>query len=132
VVLARLEPLAELMTRHGQAVVDEILSQTAILLANSVRQGDLLARSRVDEFCLVLMPSDGAYARMIGQQIRSTIESHAWDGIAPGLRVSASVGTATMAAGDSLQTLLDKAATALDKARQAAQRPVKAAPSGPG
>jgi GGDEF domain-containing protein len=63
---------------------------------------------------------------MIGQQIRSTIASHAWDGIAQGLRVHASVGTATMSAGESLQTLLDKAEAALKKARQAAERPLRA------
>jgi GGDEF domain-containing protein len=72
--LIRLEHFAALMDSQGQAVVDEVVSQTALLLANSVRQGDLLARSRVDEFCLVMMPSDEAYARMIGQPIRSTID----------------------------------------------------------
>jgi len=125
--LIRLEHFAALMDSQGQAVVDEVVSQTALLLANSVRQGDLLARSRVDEFCLVMMPSDEAYARMIGQQIRSTIASHAWDGIAPGLRISVSIGTSATTTGEvPLQGLLDQAEAALKKARQAAERPLRA------
>ena len=124
--LIRLEHFAALMDSQGQAVVDEVVSQTALLLANSVRQGDLLARSRVDEFCLVMMPSDEAYARMIGQQIRSTIASHAWDGIAPGLRISVSIGTSATTGEVPLQGLLDQAEAALKKARQAAERPLRA------
>ena len=124
--LIRLEQFAVLMDNQGQAVVDEVVSQTALLLANSVRQGDLLARSRVDEFCLVMMPSDEAYARMIGQQIRSTIASHAWDGIAPGLRISVSIGTSATTGEVPLQGLLDQAEAALKKARQAAERPLRA------
>jgi len=124
--LIRLEHFAALMDSQGQAVVDEVVSQTALLLANSVRQGDLLARSRVDEFCLVMMPSDEAYARMIGQQIRSTIASHAWDGIAPGLRISVSIGTSATTGEVPLQGLLDQAEAALKRARQAAERPLRA------
>jgi diguanylate cyclase (GGDEF)-like protein len=115
--LVRLDPLPALMDSHGQAVVDEILSQTALLLANAVRQGDLLARASIYEFCLLLTPSDGAYARMIGQQIRSTIASHAWDGIAPGLRISVSIGTSTTTGEESLQGLFEQAEQALKHGR---------------
>jgi diguanylate cyclase (GGDEF)-like protein len=125
-VLVRLDTLPALMDSHGQAVVDEILSQTALLLANAVRQGDLLARASIYEFCLLLSPSDAAYARMIGQQIRSTIASHAWDGIAPGLRISVSIGTSATTGEVPLQGLLDQAEAALKKARQAAERPLRA------
>jgi GGDEF domain-containing protein len=65
---------------------------------------------------------------MIGQQIRSTIASHAWDGIAPGLRISVSIGTSAATGEVPLQGLLDQAEAALKKARQAAERPLKAGP----
>ena len=119
VVLVQVEEFQALLEQHGRSVGDEALAQTALLLTNAVRSGDLLARLGGQEFCLVLTPSDAAYARMIAQQIRSTIASHAWDGIAPGLRLSVAVGTAANSADDSLQAMLERAESALKRSRAA-------------
>ena len=119
VVLVQVEEFQGLLEQHGRSVGDEALAQTALLLTNAVRSGDLLARLGGQEFCLLLTPSDAAYARMIAQQIRSTIASHAWDGIAPGLRLSVSVGTAANSADDSLQAMLERAESALKRSRAA-------------
>ena len=118
-VMVQIDQFPALVEQHGRAVGDEVLSQTALLLANAVRSGDLLSRVASQEFCLVLSPSDTAYARMIAQQIRSTIASHAWDGTATGLQVSVSVGTAANTAGESLRELMDRAESALKRSRSA-------------
>lgn len=119
IALVRIEAFPALVEHHGRSVGDEALAQTALLLANAVRSGDLLARLGGEEFCLVLAPSDAAYARMIAQQIRATVASHAWEGIAPGLRLSVSVGTAANTEAESLQELLDRAESALKRSREA-------------
>lgn len=119
VVLVQVEDFQALLDQHGRSVGDEALAQTALLLANAVRSGDLLARLGGQEFCLVLAPSDAAYARMIAQQIRGTIASHAWEAIAPGLHLSVSVGAAAHDSEESLKELLERAESALKRSRAA-------------
>lgn len=122
-VLVQIDPISALAIEHEPAVGQEVLAQTALLLANAVRHGDLLARVGTQDFCVLLTPSDAAYARLIAQQIRATIASHAWDGIAPGLQVSVTVGTAAKTADETLQELMRRAGDAQKRARNAAAAP---------
>lgn len=133
-VLVRMDRLESLVDAYGRGVGNEVMAQTAMLLANAVRASDLLACLDSQAFCVVLSPSDAAYARMIGQQIRSSIASHAWDGIAPGLLVTATIGTAAKTADESLQELTSRAEAAVKRSRTAAiaSAPMpRASPSGP-
>ncbi len=118
-VMVQIDQFPSLVEHHGRAVGEEIVAQAALLLTNAVRNGDLLARVAGQEFCLVLVPSDAAYARMIGQQIRSTMASHAWEGIAKGLEVSVSVGTVSHSPGESLLEMMERAESALKRSRSA-------------
>lgn len=118
-VMVQIDQFQALVEQHGRAVGQEVVAQAALLLTNAVRNGDLLARVAGQEFCLVLVPSDAAYARMIGQQIRSTMASHAWEGIAKGLEVSVSVGAVSHAPGESLLEVMDRAELALKRSRAA-------------
>lgn len=118
-VMVQIDQFQALVEQYGRTVSDEVVAQAALLLTNAVRNGDLLARVAGQEFCLLLVPSDAAYARMIGQQIRSTMASHAWEGIAKGLEVSVSVGTVSHTAGESLLEMMDRAESALKRSRSA-------------
>ena len=118
-VMVQIDDFQALVAHHGWTVGNELVAQAGLLLTNAVRNGDLLARVADQGFCLVLAPSDGAYARMIGKQIRSTMASHAWEGIADGLEVSVSVGTVSHAAGDSLLEMMGRAEAALKRSRSA-------------
>jgi len=105
---------------YGHSCGDFVLKQTAFVLQESVRQGDLAARYGGEEFCLLLQNTDGPHAAAIGERIRGTVESNqvAYEG--QNLSVTISVGAAEYdpLRDVSAKTLLDRADKALYQSKQ--------------
>jgi diguanylate cyclase len=78
----------------GHAVGDEVLRRVARLVERSCREGDLAVRYGGEEFVLALagVPADAALA--VAERLRQAIAAEAWDALAAGLKVSASIGLA--------------------------------------
>ncbi len=111
--------------RHGHAVGDRVLAETASLLSSTTRSGHLLARLGGEEFCLLFEPLGGRYADLMGEWARSTIALHPWERVVPGLDVTVSVGIATGTGDDKLQDLLARADLALYAAKAAGRNCVR-------
>jgi diguanylate cyclase (GGDEF)-like protein len=92
--------------RFGHATGDHVLVRVAGLLCDVLRDTDVVIRSGGEEF-LVLMPAtDVRAAATCCERIRHVIRSEAWDAVAPGLVVTASVGLACAQAPDDLEALV--------------------------
>ncbi len=80
----------------GHMIGDRILIEAARRIQHSVRDIDLAARYGGEEFAVVLPYTDRPGAAVVAERIRSAIASAPFpaDGLAQGLRVTASLGVA--------------------------------------
>jgi diguanylate cyclase (GGDEF)-like protein len=90
-----------------------VLKAVAGLMAQNVRDGDLPARWAGDEFVILFGAIDEAQASDICQRIGQAVAAFAWDGIAPGLRVTVSLGLAQAHEGESAEAVLQRSDEAM-------------------
>jgi diguanylate cyclase (GGDEF)-like protein len=103
----------------GHAAGDQVLVRVAGLLLDVLRETDIVVRSGGEEF-LVLMPATDARAgRAACERIRQAVESEAWERIASGLGVTASIGVASTHAPSDLEALVNLADQRLYDAKRA-------------
>ncbi|HEX8975429.1 MAG TPA: diguanylate cyclase [Solirubrobacteraceae bacterium] len=81
--------------RFGHAVGDQVLSRVAALLGELLREADIVVRSGGEEFLILMPQTDALAATAAYERIRRGIEGEAWGRIAPGLRVTTSLGAAS-------------------------------------
>jgi diguanylate cyclase (GGDEF)-like protein len=104
--------------RHGHAVGDRVLAAVAETLSRSLRSDDLVARLGGDEFailaaCLTLSQAEGRCAS-IGRAVQNACHPLVGDGPAP----SISIGVTECAAGDTFESLQQRADAALYDAKR--------------
>ncbi|MEO6895944.1 MAG: GGDEF domain-containing protein [Caldimonas sp.] len=108
--------------RHSHHVGDLVLKTVASILVQATRENDLVARLSGDEFAILFQRADEAEATRVCRRISVDFAGFAWSGIAPGLGVTVSIGTAVAHAGDSAESLLHRADSAMYAAKRDAQR----------
>lgn len=81
---------------HGHDVGDAVLRRVGAVLGSQVRPGDRAARIGGDEFVVLLSDESIplAVVRERAVALRAAVASQAWGDLAPGLRVTVSVGIA--------------------------------------
>ncbi|MDZ7841511.1 MAG: GGDEF domain-containing protein [Gammaproteobacteria bacterium] len=90
---------------YGHAVGDNILKQLAQVASAQMRAGDVLARWGGEEFIVVLPGIDAEGAGVLGERIRSMVESARVDG--PG-RITVSVGVTAYRPGERLTDVCNR------------------------
>lgn len=107
VALIDVDKFKQINDRYSHHAGDEALKAVATALRQNVRDGDLCARLGGDEFVLLLRASL-ADAESICHRIESDIAR--WDGgaLAPGLKVTVSIGLAGAESGDTAASLLGR------------------------
>jgi len=73
-----------------------------------VRERDLAARLAGDEFIVLFSDADAATAGEVVTRIQYAIASFDWGAIAPGLRVSLSIGLSEAVAGDTVESIVHR------------------------
>lgn len=101
---------------HGHEAGDAVLRAVSAALQGAVRRSDFVARWGGEEFLLVFPHTGVAGAAVVCERVRAKIESLAFDGALSGLRVSASMGLASLD-DDDLDTLVRRADEALYSAK---------------
>ena len=111
---------------HSQAMGDAVLRAVADVLRAQSRPQDVLARADADRFVVALGgPVSTTRALLVAERLRAAIEGHGWDGLAGGLRVTASVGVATRAPGEPLDDALARAGAALRECKRGGRNQVR-------
>lgn len=95
----------------GHLVGDEVIRRISQLLCVNTRAMDAVARYGGEEFVMVLRGMQMSQAESIAERLRTQIEAMA--GLPGPLRVTASIGIAVAAEGDTVSSLLKRSDTAL-------------------
>jgi diguanylate cyclase len=93
---------------YSHGVGDDVLRTVAQVLRAHCRTGEVAVRFGGDEFALFL-DTDLPAASRVAERIRRVIAERNWDELAPGLRVTLSLGLARSSAGMTGQDLFDRA-----------------------
>ena len=126
--LAELDGLAAIKQAHGSSAGDEVLRRVANLFASTLRNVDLAARYGPDSFALLLPETGPDGARLVCEKLRAAVEAWHWELIAPGLKVTVSIGLASGTELSNWELLVAAADAALFEARKAGHNQV----NGPG
>jgi diguanylate cyclase (GGDEF)-like protein len=118
VAVADLDHFKRINDSHGHAVGDQALIHLASLWPPSLPPGAMLGRYGGEEF-LILMPAhDAAMAAALVDRLLQRLRATPVPGVAPELRLSASVGIAQLDDSDSLESLINRADAALYVAKR--------------
>jgi len=94
--------------RYTHRVGDRVLKTVAAILSSQVREHDLPARWAGDEFVILFDDATEPVALQICERIRAAVAGFDWDAIAPGLRMSVSIGLSEARVGDSADSVLQR------------------------
>ena len=127
VLAADIDHLRHVNDAWSQATGDAVLRAVAGVLRAQSRPQDVLARADGNLFVVALGgPVSTTRALLVAERLRAAIEAHAWDGVQAGLRVTASIGVAARAPGESLDDVLARTAAALQECKRGGRNQVRA------
>jgi diguanylate cyclase (GGDEF)-like protein len=117
VALADVDHFKKINDGHSHAVGDQVLERVAQLLADRMRESDLVARYGGEEFLFCLVGMDERRAAEFCEELRLAIERHPWEDLSPGLRVTMSVGVTARQEECTVKALLERADACLYRAK---------------
>jgi len=111
---------------HGHATGDQVLRAFADTVSARLRSSDRMARYGGEEF-LLLLPgcAEATAAAQAADRARLAVEQHGWQALAPGLRVTVSIGVAVCQPGETATALLQRADAALYRAKAEGRNTVR-------
>lgn len=123
--IADIDDFKRINDGFSHATGDAVLRTLATFLTETARPGDVVARYGGEEFTLAFPNTDLAAATALCERLRQRVETHAWDTIAPTLRVTLSLGVAACApGGGGLEDTLKQADRRLYQAKNAGRNRV--------
>ena len=122
-----LDHFKQIREKHGPYAGDIVLVEVTKRVKRATRSYDCLARYGTEEFCILLPEASAEIASIVASRALATIGAMPVAVAGKELKVSASVGVATMLDGDTPDSMLLRADEALGKARLANDRRVVAA-----
>lgn len=96
-LLMDLDHFKEVNDKHGHECGDKVLISLSKVLSQFTREGDTLARIGGEEFVLALPETSNEGAVKLAERIRTTIETHNWECNGNKMKVTMSIGLATLA-----------------------------------
>lgn len=117
VALADVDHFKQINDGHSHAVGDQVLERVAQLLADRMREADLVARYGGEEFLFCLVGMDEPQAREFCEELRLAVEQHPWEDLSSGLRVTMSVGLTARQQESTVKALLERADACLYRAK---------------
>lgn len=113
--------------QHGHLVGDHVLRGVADLARSRVRREELLARFGGEEFAVVMPETSLEGGRVFCERLRELVEAHAFEADGATIRVTISVGLATLAPGESCEDLVRRTDALLFRAKSAGRNRVESA-----
>jgi len=102
---------------YGHGAGDAVLREFANVVHATMRATDVFGRYGGEEFLIVLVGTELPAALEALERIRTAVQSHDWNAIAPGLTLTVSAGVAHFHKGQSVEQLLHDADQALYQAK---------------
>ena len=125
-IAADVDHLRHVNDAWSRATGDAVLQAVAGVLRAQSRPQDVLARVDADLFVVALGgPVSTTRALLVAERLRAAVEAYAWEAIGAGLRVTASIGVAARAPGESLDDVLARAGAALKECKRAGRNQVR-------
>jgi diguanylate cyclase len=103
---------------------DDVLRQLGRLLQGACRAGDTAVRYGGEEFALLLSDTSDLAGSATAERVRLLVETYDWAQLAPGLRITVSIGVAGTHEADSTAAALDLADRRLYEAKKAGRNRV--------
>jgi len=122
VALVDLDHFKLINDTFSHAVGDDVLRQVADVLRMAFGQA---GRQGGEEF-IVVLPGGLEDGRMACERVRQRLEAHPWDTIAPGLRVTASIGVSPFVKGEEASSAISRADALLYAAKRGGRNRVEA------
>ncbi len=119
-LFADLDGFKRINDAHGHLLGSRALVEAAALIRGSARETDIVARYGGDEFTLVLPDTTPEGALAVAHRLRDRISRHVFlADRGPGIRLTASIGVATMPeAADTAEGLLEAADAAMYRVKE--------------
>ena len=111
----------------GHQVGDAVLRSVAQIFRVKTRTRDLVARIGGEEFLFIFVDTSAQIARDVCERLRAAVEAHPWEQTTPGLRVTMSIGLASVRMGDTPAELIARADAALYEAKRAGRNQLREA-----
>ena len=111
--------------RFSHATGDDVLREIGVILREHQRPGDLAARLGGEEFICILAGSDLSGARTFCERMRTAIEGHDWEAIAPGLQVTVSMGVVVWNGEESYSRMASRADELLYRAKDSGRNRIE-------
>jgi len=112
VCLVDLDGFKQVNDRDGHQAGDRVLKDVAGALAASVRETDTVARLGGDEFAVLARTAPDLSGELLAERLRAAVAA-----VGGSRGVTASVGVATLAAGDDIEAVLHRADEAMYRAK---------------
>lgn len=113
-----LNHLKQINTDYGASAGDMVLVEVSKRMRRATRSYDCLARYGTEEFSVLLPEANEEIAVKIAARAQATIIAMPVAASGKELKVSASIGVATMLEGDTIESMLGRAEDALRSARR--------------
>lgn len=128
IALADIDQFKRINDEHSHGVGDRVLERVARIFAERMRESDLVARYGGEEFLFCFVGASAATAARFCEELRAAVEGEDWTQLSPGLRVTMSVGLATLQHEPDAATVLNHADTCLYEAKRLGRNQVVARP----
>ncbi len=124
IALLDIDHFKRINDKYLHATGDKVLQHLARVLKDHCRSSDLVGRYGGEEFlvCFPLLDLEGS--RLASEKLRLLVEEQHWDGIAPGLKVTVSLGVAQWKPGMRTEDLVKAADQKLYEAKSAGRNRV--------
>lgn len=115
VILLDIDHFKAVNDTYGHPAGDRVLVDVARLITERIRETDIFGRWGGEEFMLICTETSARNAQGLAEQLRQTIEGHAFAGIG---RCTASFGIAELGSEDTIEELIRRADDALYQAKK--------------
>ncbi|MES2534310.1 MAG: GGDEF domain-containing protein [Pseudomonadota bacterium] len=112
---------------YGHATGDLILKHFAMQASKGMRGSDVFGRYGGEEFLLVLPDTDLKGALVVAERVRARIEASVCPDVPEELRITVTIGVASLDPGESVSALIERADVALYEGKRAGRN--RATPS---
>jgi diguanylate cyclase (GGDEF)-like protein len=126
-----LDHFKQINDQHSHGVGDQVLRQAGRLIADSLRDRDLLGRYGGEEFTALLVETNLPEAVSVAERLRQRVQDHPWQDLSDGLGLTLSVGIVTVRPGEAFEKAVARADLLLYAAKTQGRNRVLAESVGP-